>query len=198
MRLGIFGGTFDPPHIAHLILAQDSAYELDLDQVLWVITPDPPHKRDQKITLLNHRLDMVNAALVAEAMFSLSHIEIDRPGPQYVVDTMRMLRERYPNNELYYLMGGDSLHDLPTWSRPREFLSYCDGLGIMRRPDDEIDLDALEVTFPHIRQKTHFIHTPYMEVSSEDIRQRVHAHRPFRYFVPAPVYQIIQERGLYR
>lgn len=198
MRLGIFGGTFDPPHIAHLILAQDAAYELVLDQVLWVITPDPPHKLDQEITLLRHRLDMVNAALAAETMFSLSRIEIDRPGPQYVVDTMRMLRERYPGSELVYLMGGDSLHDLPKWSRPREFLSYCDGLGIMRRPHDDIDMDALQESFPDIRQKTHFIRTPYMEVSSEDIRRRVRDRRPFRYFLPGPVYQIIQERALYR
>ncbi len=198
MRLGVFGGTFDPPHTAHLILAQEAAYDLALDQVLWVITPDPPHKRGQPITDLRHRLDMVNAALAAEPMFSLSRIEIDRPGPQYVVDTMRLLRERYPATELFYLMGGDSLHDIPTWHRPREFLANCDGLGIMRRPDDEIDLDNLEITFPGLRNKIHFIHTPYLEISSQDIRVRIQARKPFRYYLPAAVYQIIQERGLYR
>jgi nicotinate-nucleotide adenylyltransferase len=198
MRLGIFGGTFDPPHVAHLILAQEAAYNLTLDQVLWVITSDPPHKRGQPITELRHRLDMVNAALAAEPMFSLSRIEIDRPGPQYVVDTMRLLRERYPNAELFYLMGGDSLHDLPAWNRPREFVAFCDGLGIMRRPNDEIDLDDLESLYPGILKKIHFIDAPYMEVSSQDIRSRVSERKPFRYFLPAAVYQIIQERGLYR
>lgn len=198
MRLGIFGGTFDPPHIGHLILASEAGYKLNLDQVLWVVTSHPPHKIDQDITPIRYRMEMVSRTLAAEPFFTLSLIEVERPGPQYVVDTMRILRERYPREELIYLMGGDSLHDLPRWYRPRQFLSYCDALGVMRRPNDEVDLDLLEKELVGIGEKVKFIPTPLIEISSHDIRNRIREKKPFRYFLPEGVYQYILENRLYR
>ncbi len=198
MRLGIFGGTFDPPHIGHLILAAEAYHSLNLDQVLWVITPDPPHKQGQAITPLQHRLDMVEATLESDPAFALSHIEIDRPGPQYVVDTMYLLRQRFPDGELIYLIGGDSLSNLPNWYRPRQFLALCSALGVMRRPEDKIDLDVLESALTGITPKIQFIEAPMLQISSRDIRERVKQNKPFRYYITNTVYQIIQERHLYR
>jgi len=198
MRLGVFGGTFDPPHLGHLILASEACYSLQLDQVLWVVTSHPPHKKDQIITPIRYRVDMVSRTLSAEPFFALSLVEVERPGPHYVVDTMRIMRERYPQVELIYLMGGDSLHDLPNWYRPREFLSNCDKLGVMRRPQDEINMDQLEAELIGISEKVQFIPTPLIEISSQDIRARIREKRPFRYFLPEAVYQYILENKLYR
>jgi nicotinate-nucleotide adenylyltransferase len=198
MKFGIFGGTFDPPHIGHLILAAEACAQLELENVLWVITPVPPHKLKQPITLLKHRLDMVNAAIARDPKFSLSHIEIDRPGPHYVADTMRLLRQRYPQAELTYLMGGDSLRDLPTWNRPRQFVVVCDFIGVMVRPEAAFDMEALEKVIPEIKEKVRFIRAPQMEIASREIRERIAQQRPYRYFLPEAVFQIIQERRLYR
>jgi nicotinate-nucleotide adenylyltransferase len=198
MRIGIFGGTFDPPHIGHLILAAEAYAQFDLETVLWVITPDPPHKQNQIITPLKHRLDMVNAAIAMDPNFNLSRIEIDRPGPHYVVDTMQLLRERYPKKELFYLMGRDSMRDLPNWYRPRQFVAYCNAIGVMEREGANLDMDSIEKSIPGIHEKIQFIHVPQMEISSREIRERVASRRPYRYFLPNPVVQIIQERRLYR
>jgi len=198
MRLGVFGGTFDPPHLGHLILASEACYALQLDQVLWVVTSQPPHKRDQIITPIRYRVDMVSRTLSGEPFFTLSLVEVERPGPHYVVDTMRIMRERYPQVELIYLMGGDSLRDLPNWYRPREFLSNCDKLGVMRRPQDEINMAQLEEKLIGISEKVQFIPTPLIEISSQEIRARIREKRPFRYFLPEAVYHYILENKLYR
>ncbi len=198
MRIGIFGGTFDPPHIGHLILASEAFYQLELDNILWVITPDPPHKQKQAITPTKHRLDMTAAAISNDPNFMLSRIELDRLGPHYVADTMHMLRNHYPHGELIYLIGGDSLQNLPTWNRPRQFLTYCDALGVMRRPGAEFNLDELEIVIPGLKEKVRIIDTPLIEIASFQIRERIAQHQPFRYFLPEAVYQIIQERKLYR
>jgi nicotinate-nucleotide adenylyltransferase len=107
MRLGILGGTFDPPHIGHLVLASEAQAQLDLGQVLWVLTPSPPHKQDQPITPLQHRQDMLLAALGDDPSFRFSRVDIERKPPHYAVDTVQLLQARYPDAELVYLMGGD-------------------------------------------------------------------------------------------
>jgi len=198
MYIGIFGGTFDPPHIGHLILAAEAQVQLDLEKVLWVLTPSPPHKRGQAITPLQHRLDMVLAAIHDNPLFELSRVDIDRPAPHYSVDTVRLIREIYPGKGVIYLMGGDSLRDLPTWHQPRQFLEACHALGVMPRPGETIDLRDLEKALPGISQKVRFIETPLLDIASSEIRQRVAAGGHFRYFLPPEVYKIIQERGLYR
>ena len=116
-RLGVFGGTFDPPHLGHLILAAEACSKLELERLLWVLTPDPPHKLDRKITPLEHRLAMVTLAIQDTPAFELSRVEIDRPGPHYMVDTLGLLMKAHPSAELVLLIGGDSLSDLPTWQR---------------------------------------------------------------------------------
>lgn len=199
MRIGIFGGTFDPPHLGHLILAAEASYQLALDRLLFVLTPDPPHKKHRKVTGVEDRQAMLEAAIADNPAFELSRIEIDRPGPHYTVDTVRLLRGEYPQDELIYLMGGDSLENMPVdWYKPAEFVQACDYLGVMRRPHDEIDLDKLEALYPGIKAKVQYMDAPLLEIASREIRQRAAGERPYRYYLPASVCRVIRRRGLYR
>jgi nicotinate-nucleotide adenylyltransferase len=197
MRIGIFGGTFDPVHVGHQILATESASQLDLDKVLWMVTADPPHKGEQ-VTPVEHRLAMVTAAIDADPLFEISRIEVDRPGPHLAVDTMRLLHELYPSDTLVYLMGGDSLEDLPAWYKPAEFLAECDEIGVLRRPGHLIDLASLEKTLPGLTARVHFIDSALIDISSTQLRSAIATGRPFRYSLPVDVYRYIQEHRLYR
>ena len=196
-RLGIFGGTFDPPHVGHLILAMEAYDQLKLDKILWVLAPNPPHKLGKKITELNIRIEMVKAAINSDPMFEFSRVDIDRPGPHFVLDTMRILHEQKPDDELVFLMGGDSLHDLPTWHEPDLFIQACDYLGVMHRPGEVISLDVLETRFPGLSKKVEFIEAPLLEISSNQIRGLVSTCKPYRYYLPYEVFKIIQANDLY-
>jgi nicotinate-nucleotide adenylyltransferase len=198
MRIGVFGGTFDPPHIGHLILASEAQQQYHLDRVLWVLTPYPPHKKSQKISLINDRLHMVKQAISANKDFSLSHVDVDRDPPHYAVDTMEILKAEMPGSELFYLMGLDSINDLTTWHKPANFVHLCDGIILMQRQGVVVDTSKLEMDFPGISLKLHFLPTPIIEISSSEIRLRVATGKPFRYFVPNEVYQFIINRKLYQ
>lgn len=198
MRIGIFGGTFDPPHIGHLILAAEAAEQLNLARMLWVLTPDPPHKQGQAITPCEIRLALVQAALLDNPDFELSRVEIDRAGPHYALDTVRILAEQNPSAELFYLVGEDSLRDLPTWHRPREFVQAITGLGVMRRPGGISDLRQVEEAIPGISAKIHWVDAPLLEISSRQIRQRISAGRTVRYYLAEPVAKLIDQLRLYR
>jgi nicotinate-nucleotide adenylyltransferase len=198
VRIGIFGGTFDPPHVGHLILAAEARDQLRLDQLLWVVTPDPPHKTGRTITPLQTRLELVDALICAEKGFEISRVEIDRPGPHYSVDTVMLLGRLNDHAELFYLMGGDSLHDLPAWVRPREFLASLAGIGVMRRPQDFVDLPALERVLPGIVAKVYFVNTPLIEISSSTIRERAASGKHFRYFLTERVFELVEKKQLYR
>jgi len=197
-RLGIFGGTFDPPHIGHLILAAEARDQLNLDLTIWVLTPDPPHKQGREIASLDHRLAMVELAIADDPGFLLSHVDIDRPGPHYAVDTVGLLRQQYPEDDLIYLMGGDSLMDLPHWYRPEEFLSMLDGIGVMRRPGDEIDISGLLDELSMLSEKLNFVTAPLLEIAANQIRHRVMDDRAYRYYLTPRVYRYIREKGLYQ
>lgn len=197
-KIGVFGGTFDPPHLGHLILAAEALDQLKLSRVLWVLTPVPPHKLDQTITALEHRLAMTQLMLDDYPEFELSRVEIDRPGPHYMLDTVKVIMSQNPGAEVLLLMGGDSLRDLRTWHRPKELLSICQGLGVMRRPNDTIDLDELEEILPGISKKVLFVDSPLLEISSRDIRRRVSEGRAFRHYLVSSVFDYIQTQNLYR
>ena len=198
MRIGIFGGTFDPPHVGHLILAEECRTQLDLDKLMWVLTYQPPHKMDQFISPVEKRIELVNLAISDNPGFELSRVDIDRPGPHYSVDTVLLLRKQFPHDELFYLMGGDSLHNLPGWHQPQRFVDACDGIGVMHRHEDQIDLDTLEKQLPGITAKIHLIEAPILEVSSHQIRQRILAGEGYRYYMSEKVYQLVEEMHLYR
>jgi nicotinate-nucleotide adenylyltransferase len=184
--------------MGHLILAAEARDQLNLDLTVWVLTPDPPHKQGSEIASLVHRLAMVELAIADDPGFFLSHVDIDRPGPHYAVDTVRLLRQQYPGDELIYLMGGDSLQDLPRWYQAEVFLAALDGVGVMRRPGDEIDLSELFDALPMLRDKLNFVTAPLLEISAKQIRHRVTDHRAFRYYLPPAVYRYVLEQGLYQ
>ena len=196
-RIGLFGGTFDPLHIGHLILASEAQYQLELTRLLWTLTPEPPHKQDQPITPVEHRLAMVNLAIADNPSFELSRVELDRPGPHYTLDTINLVAEQNPHAEIVPVIGGDSLHDLPTWHRPKDLLYAAHWIGVMRRPGESANLEALERELPGISSKVHYVDAPLLEIASREIRSRIADGRPFRYYLPDPVYHYINQHQLY-
>lgn len=197
-RLGTFGGTFDPPHLGHMILAAEAQSQLGLEKVLFVLTPHPPHKRDRELTPIAERLAMVEAAIQGQDIFELSRVEIERPGPHYAFDTVKLLAKEHPGKGLVYLIGGDSLRDLPKWNRAQEFIAACAAIGVMRRPRTRIDLNGLERALPGLSARLEFVDAPLLEISSSEIRERVRADGHFRFYLPGAVYEIIKQRGLYK
>jgi len=195
--LGIFGGTFDPPHLGHLILAAEARQQLGLARLLWVLTPIPPHKLNQPITPIEHRLAMLQFAIAGNPDFELSRVELERPGPHYALDTVNLLAGQNPGVGMVYLVGSDSLRDLPAWHRPADLLSACSYLGVMRRPGEDVNITALEAILPGITRKVLFVDAPLVGISSHEIRQRVAEGRPFRYFLPFSIYEYILEHNLY-
>lgn len=197
-RIGVFGGTFDPPHIGHLILAGEAVFQFGLSRLLWVLTPDPPHKQEIPITPLAHRLAMLQGVIADNPAFELSRLEIDRPGPHYTIDTVRLLAAREPQAEIVLLIGGDSLRDLPTWRLAADLAAAVSKIGVMRRPGDFADLPALEAEIPGVTEKIHFIDALLQPVSSSELRRRIAAGEMYRYYVPPSVYEYIETHRLYR
>ena len=197
-RIGIFGGTFDPPHLGHLILACEVYTQLKLDRLLWMLTPDPPHKQDRIISTLAHRKKMVSLAIDDNPNFELSLIEAERPGPHYSVDTVRIVRERNLGAEIIYLMGGDSLRNLHSWHSPVDFAAACDEIGVMRRPADAIDSSMLGDTIEGLKEKIRFVNAPLLEIASREIRQRMREGLPCRYYLPREVFEYILSEDVYQ
>jgi nicotinate-nucleotide adenylyltransferase len=197
MRLGIFGGTFDPPHNGHLILAGEALKQFELAHVHWVLTPDPPHKLGQRITRLIHRLDMVKAGINGSPNFSLSLVDVERPSPHFAIDTIKIMGKKYPGVELIYIIGADSLENLPQWHRPEELVGACQTLAVMLRAGTFIDMDHLEKQIKGIKAKVKFFDTPTIEISASQIRKRIRNKKAFRKYVTLPVFEIIVDRGLY-
>ena len=196
--LGLFGGTFDPPHVGHLILAAEADAQLALDRLYWILTADPPHKHGQVISSLEHRLAMVKLAISNNSRFELSTVEIDRPGPHYALDTVQVIAKLNPSVDLVYIMGGDSLSDLPAWHRPADFVGALKYVGVLRRPGDSIDLTALEKIIPGLSDKVRYLKAPLLDIAAHEIRQRILDGRPFRYFLPPEVFEYISEHKLYQ
>lgn len=197
-RIGLFGGTFDPPHLGHAILAAEALYSLELDKVLWILTPQSPLKDARTISPLDQRLRLVQAALHDTPGFELSQVDVTRKPPYYALDTVRILQKENPNAEMVYLMGSDSLVDLPAWFKPAAFIQEISCLGVYHRPGENPDMDILEKKIPGIIQKTTFFKAPQIDISGADIRARVHDHRPYRFFLHPAVYQAIQTSQYYR
>lgn len=198
MKIGIFGGTFDPPHLGHLILAAEAQAQLGLGHVLWVLTPYPPHKKNVKISTLQDRMTMVMLAISGNQHFNLSRVDIDRPPPQYALDTVNLLRQNSLKDTFFYLMGADSFNDLLSWHEPAQFVRACDGLGIMKRYGEMIDTTKLNAEIPGLEAKLHFLDTPKIEIAGSNIRERVKGGMQFRYLVPEKIYHYILKHKLYQ
>ena len=195
-RIGVLGGTFDPVHNGHLHIADALRTALDLDGVLWVPAGRPPHKSDQIVSSDDDRLAMLDLALAGSATDEISTIDIDRSGPSYTADTLKILAEHFPNAQLFFLMGEDSLRDLPTWHHPERILRVAE-LAVAGRPGVETDLESLEFQVPGVRKRVHVVPTEEIAISSSEIRRRVKENQSIRGLVPASVEAYIQEHGLY-
>ncbi len=195
-RVGILGGTFDPPHYGHLVLAENSRVQLGLDRVLFVLAGQPPHKPSRPITPVGERVAMVQAAIGDNPAFFLSRVDLDRPGPHYTVDTLGLLQEVYPGADLFFLMGGDSLADFPIWRDPVGIVRQA-RLAVMRRPGYRPNWVALEHGVPGIVDRLVWLDTLCLGIAASDLRERVKNGMPIRYLVPPAVEAYIRDHHLY-
>jgi nicotinate-nucleotide adenylyltransferase len=195
-RIGVFGGSFDPVHTGHLIMATELRFALKLDVVLFVPAGRPPHKPDMHITDDHHRLAMLKLALDGAPRFRIHTVDLDRAGPSYTVDTLAILRRELDPAQLVFLMGADSLRDLPTWHDPNRIAAQAE-LGVARRPGVALDLTAIERAIPAARGRVHLVDIPEIQISSSDLRCRVAAGQPIAYQVPRPVEDYIVSARLY-
>lgn len=195
--VGILGGTFDPPHIGHLILGEYAVEALNLDCLLYVPAADPPHKQHRRKTSVEHRLAMLRLALNGNSHFCLSRIDLDRPGPHYSLDMVRIAQAQHPGAALYFVMGGDSLRELPTWNRPDELMQLC-WFAVMKRPGEDIDPHMHDAVLPGLSERVVMLKTPVLEISSTEIISRLREGRSVRYLVPDSVLDYIAQNGLYR
>jgi nicotinate-nucleotide adenylyltransferase len=163
-----------------------------------VLTHYPPHKTDQKITPLADRIRMVELTIEDNSSFSLSRVDIDRDPPHYALDTVLLLKEKYPRDDLFYLMGKDSLNDLPEWHLPSELVSACNGIAVMNRRGQRNIQAKLLNEIPGLEKKLRFLKTPFIEISSSEIRDRIRRAKEYEYFLPEKVYRYIQVKNLYR
>jgi nicotinate-nucleotide adenylyltransferase len=196
-RIGVLGGTFDPPHLGHLIIATEFLFALRLDQVLFVPAGRPPHKTDRVISPDDDRLAMVRLAIAGAPAFAVSTIDIERDGVSYTADLLERLRAERPDDDLFFLMGEDSLRDLPTWHDPNRICRAAE-LGVATRPGIRVDLAATLAALPDCRDRLHFVAPPPIGISSSELRRRVRDGEPIAYQVPAAVERYIREHGLYR
>jgi nicotinate-nucleotide adenylyltransferase len=195
-RIGILGGTFNPPHLAHLVCAQEACAQLELDRVLLVPVFEPPHKEVEADPGVDHRVELCRRAVAGDARFEVSRIEADVPGRSYTVDTLRRLHESSPEDELTFIVGGDMAHALPTWHEPEAVLSLAT-LGVaeregVRRADITERLAGLAGA-----DRIRFFDMPRLDISSSMIRRRVALGRPIRYLVPDAVAGYIAGERLY-
>lgn len=196
-RIGIQGGTFDPPHIAHLMMGEIAADWLHADHYLFVPAADPPHKQGQVKVAAEHRVAMVQRAIADNPRFALSRVDLDRPGPHYSVDMLCLIGQQYPGAELYFVIGGDSFAALPTWYHPQELVRLCH-LLVMRRPDDGMRPDMHEAVLPGLVERVTMLDAPLLEVASSKIAERVRLGQSIRYWVPDAVREYIHQENLYR
>lgn len=195
-RLGLYGGTFDPIHVGHLVAAAEVHYALALGRVLFLPAGRPPHKRAQAVTPAAERARMIELAIAGRPQFALSMLDLDGAAPSYTADLLARARDTW-DADLYFIMGEDSLRDFPGWREPARVAALA-RLAVVTRPNVEVDVAAVERAVPALAGRVHCVPIPEIDVASHDIRARVTAGRPIAYQVPLAVEAYIRERGLYR
>jgi nicotinate-nucleotide adenylyltransferase len=194
-RIGFFGGTFDPIHHGHLILASYATAGAGLDRLLFAPAADPPHK-DRKVSPVSDRIEMLLRAIDPDPRFEMTTVDLDRQGPHYSADTLAILAEQYPDAKLYFLLCSDSYRDLPRWHEPLKLFEHAD-LLVGLRPKSHFDEAELGRLLPPTRTQTSFVDIPLIEISSTEVRHRVAMHLPIDYLVPRSVQNYIEASGLY-
>lgn len=195
-RLGILGGTFDPPHVGHLWLAETAWQQLNLDMVLFLPAGRPPHKKKQRISPANHRLEMTRLATKDNERFVVDNLDIERPPPHYSVTLLALLHQNHPESLLWLLIGTDSLRDLPTWHMPSEILRFA-RLGVLPRPGVTVDWVSLSQAVPGVDAAVDVLDGPNVELSATRMRRWLDSGRSLRYLVPSAVLDYIKAEKLY-
>ncbi len=194
-RIGILGGSFDPPHWGHIRLALAAHTQLALGQVLWVPAGQPPHKSGQTPT--HHRVAMTALAIAEQPAFELCRLDVDRPGPHYTVDLLALLQARYGvGAALWFIVGEDSLRDLGSWYAPGEILGRC-RLAVYHRPGVAVEWGALEELVPGVQGRIDWVDGPPIELSSSAIRRQVEHGGAMDDLVPPAVAAYVRQHGLY-
>lgn len=195
-RIGVLGGTFDPVHNGHLHIAHALRTALDLERVVWVPAGRPPHKTGQIVSSDRDRLAMLDLALAGSAVDQIDTIDLERSGPSYTADTLELLAESFAPARLFFLMGEDSLRDLPSWHDPERLLRAAE-LAVAARPGVDADLAVVARQIPTVQGRVHVIPTKEIAISSSEIRRRVRKNLSIRGLVPAAVEAYIRDHGLY-
>ena len=196
-RIGILGGTFNPPHTGHLIMAQEAFDQLELDRVVFMPVSIPPHKEAGDDPGPQARVELCRLAVAGDERFAVSTVEVERGGPSYTVDTLRELHARAPEQELTFIVGGDMAHSLPAWREPEAVLALA-RLAVAERDGVLREDIARRVASLAPPERVVFFDMPRIDLSSSAIRRRAAAGRPVRYLVPDAVAEAIAERDLYR
>lgn len=191
MNVGLFGGTFNPPHLAHLIIAETVRDQFQLDQIWWIPTFVPPHKSNSDLASAQARLEMTREALADNVSFVVLDVELRRKGISYTVDTARALKEAYPDVHFSLIIGGDSLRDFHTWREPEDIVRHMP-LIVYQRPDTQVPELAL-----YLEGRVQFAEAPLLDISGTEIRARIRRGHSIRYLVPATVEDYILEHHLY-
>lgn len=195
MRLGLFGGTFDPIHLGHLVLAEQCREACQLDSVWFVVAGAPPHKMGER-TSVDHRLEMARIAVAGNRAFEVSEIETKRPGPHYSVETLAEVKRQRPEDELFFLIGADSLVDLPGWRQP-EGIARLATVVVVNRPGIDPERTAALPAFGPGTFPLKSVTIPPIGIASNDLRRRMSEGRSIRYMVPRGVEAYIEANGLY-
>jgi nicotinate-nucleotide adenylyltransferase len=196
VRVGIYGGVFNPPHHGHLVAAQEAHAQLDLDVVVWIPAGEAPHRPIESDPGAEARFEMVEMATAADERFRVSRIELEREGPSYTADTLQQLREREPEAELFLILGGDQALALPSWHEPERVLELAT-LAVFGRGSST--RNAIQITIGRMRgaDRMRFLEMPRIDISSTLVRQRAAAGKPIRYLVPDKVANFIGAQSLY-
>jgi nicotinate-nucleotide adenylyltransferase len=193
LRIGLFGGAFNPPHVGHLVCAQEAHAQLELDVVVWIPVGRAPHREIPQDPGPEVRVEMCDYATAADERFGLSRIEVDRDGPSYTADTLRELRERSPDDELVLILGGDQAAALPTWHEPDEVMRLA-AIAVAERAGS--DRERVEAAIGG-QAELRFFEMPRIDVSSTMVRERAASGQPIRYLVPDKVANFIGAQSLY-
>jgi nicotinate-nucleotide adenylyltransferase len=197
-RVGVVGGTFDPIHIGHLLIAEEARVRLELEEVVFVPAAMPPHKLDKDITPVEHRLAMVELAIASNPHFTISRVDIDRFGPCYTVDTIAILKDEWgPQVDVYFIMGQDSLMEIVTWHKPQRLIRLC-RIVALSRPGYRASIKELDALLPGAASRIYVLDSPELAIASTDIQRRVCQGLPIKYQVPQAVEEYIYAHGLYR
>ena len=200
MRIGIFGGSFDPVHYGHLILAEHCREQVQLDQVWFMPSSIAPHKRDGATLTQRQRMELIDLAIGGYEFFQASDIELQRGGVSYTVDTLTEIRRDRPNDDLFFMIGADSLHQFDSWREPAKICELAIPLVVGRPGADPVDLNVFASFVDQARLKIfkeHRVESPLIEISSTDIRQRVRESRSIRFLTPRAVEKYIETQKLY-